>query len=300
MNSRTYGIFLAAFLSVALSFLGGCASSGSSQPPPPTVAIAATSGSGQTAAVGATFAKPMVATVTSGGSPAAGVSVIFTAPAAQPNATFAGAVATDTETTDANGVATSKAFTAGTKAGSYSVSAMTSGATTPASFSLSNSAGAATGISTAAGATQSAVISIAFATALQATVVDSDSNPVSGVAVTFTAPSSGASGTFTTSGKNTETDSTGANGVATASAFKANGTTGGPDMVTANFSSTWILSFRAPRESSFRNRTPLLPASPATMRWERKILITSHSWLHRRAPSASSTCSLKGRLRVEL
>lgn len=236
MNKRTYAVFLAVLLSVGFSFLTGCANSSSSQPPPPTVAIAATSGAGQTATVGAAFSKPLVATVTSGGSPSAGVTVTFTAPAAQPNGTFAGAVATDTETTDANGVATtSKAFTAGTKAGTYSVSASATGATTPASFSLSNSAGAATAISATGGGTQSAAVSTAFATALQATVVDSDGNPVSGVAITFTAPATGAGGTFATSGKTTETDTTGTNGVATASALKANGTTGGPYTVTANF-----------------------------------------------------------------
>ena len=234
MNRRIYGAFLAALPCLAVSFLTGCTSSKSS-PPPPTVAITATSGSGQSAVVGAAFAKPLVATVTSGGSPAAGVTVTFTAPAAEPNGTFAGAIATDTETTDANGVATSKAFTAGTKAGAYSVSASATGAATPASFSLTNSAGAASGISATSGATQSASVSTAFGTALQATVADSDGNPVSGVAVTFTAPATGASGTFATSGSATETDSTGANGVATASAFKANGTTGGPYTVTANF-----------------------------------------------------------------
>jgi hypothetical protein len=100
---------------------------------------------------------------------------------------------------------------------------------------MSNSSGAAAGISATSGGTQSASVSTAFGTALQATVVDSDSNPVSGMMVTFTAPATGASGTFATSGKTTETDTTGANGVATASAFKANGTTGGPYTVTANF-----------------------------------------------------------------
>ena len=239
MNSRIYGAFLAALPCLALGFLTGCGSSKSSQapPPPPTVAITATSGGGQTAAVGVAFAKPLVATVTSGGSPAAGVTVTFTAPAGEPNGAFTGAVATDTETTNANGVATtSKAFTAGTKVGTYSVSASVTGATTPASFSLSNSAGAPTGISATSGGTQSATVSTAFATALQATVVDSGNNPVSGVVVTFTAPATGASGTFTTSGKTTETDTTGTNGVATASAFKANGTAGGPYTVTADFS----------------------------------------------------------------
>jgi hypothetical protein len=239
MNSGIYGAFLAALPCLALSLVTGCGggSSTPSTPPAPTITITATSGGGQSATVGAAFANPLVATVTSGGSPDSGVTVTFTAPATEPDGTFTGAVATDTETTNSSGVATtSKAFTAGTKVGSYSVSATTTGATTPASFSLSNSAGTPAGISATSGATQSAVISTAFSTALQATVVDSDGNPVNGVIVTFTAPATGASGTFATSGKNMETDTTGTNGLATASAFTANATTGGPYTVTANFS----------------------------------------------------------------
>lgn len=241
MNCRIYSASLAALPCLALSLLTGCGSSNStnsSQTPPPAIAVTATSGGGQSAIVGAAFSKPLVATVTSGGSPAAGVTVTFTAPAAEPNGTFAGAVATDTETTNASGVATtSKAFTAGTRAGNYNVSASATGATTTVSFSLSNSAGSPAGISATSGGTQSATVSTTFATAMQATVVDSNSNPVSGVMVTFTAPASGASGTFATSGTTTETDATGTNGVATASAFKANATSGGPYTVTANFSS---------------------------------------------------------------
>src|SRR5262249_49849318 len=46
------------------------------------------------------------------------------------------------------------------------------------------------------GTPQSTTVATAFGSALQAKVVDGSSNPVSGVAVTFTAPSSGASATF--------------------------------------------------------------------------------------------------------
>ena len=64
-----------------------------------------------------------------------------------------------------------------------------------------------------------------FATALAATVKDASSNPVSGVTVTFTAPGSGASGTFS-GGLTTATATTNSSGVATAPTFTANGTTG--------------------------------------------------------------------------
>jgi adhesin/invasin len=67
-------------------------------------------------------------------------------------------------------------------------------------------------------------VNTAFATALQATVRDTGSNPLSGVTVTFTAPSSGASASF--SGLTTATAVTDSSGIATAPALTANGTIG--------------------------------------------------------------------------
>ena len=75
-----------------------------------------------------------------------------------------------------------------------------------------------------AGTPQSATVSTAFATALQATVKDANNNPVGGVTVTFTAPSSGATGTF--SGSATAMAVTNASGLATAPTFTANATAG--------------------------------------------------------------------------
>jgi Calx-beta domain len=88
-------------------------------------------------------------------------------------------------------------------------------------------------ISIKAGDGQTAAINSAFATQLQVTVTESG-NPVSGVPVTFTAPASGASGTFQTTGTNTATVNTDANGVATAPALTANGAAGGPYNVVAS------------------------------------------------------------------
>jgi len=208
-----------------LGFLAGCGGSKKTKPTP-KVSIAATSGSPQSTQVGTAFAAPLVATVTKGGSPSSGVSVTFTAPGSGASGTFAGGSATETDTTNSSGVATSSAFTANTHAGAYSVTASTSGASTPASFNLSNTAGAAASVSATAGTPQSTSIGTAFATHLAATVTDSDANPVSGVVVTFTAPDSDASGTFTDSATNTTTATTNASGVATAAAFTANSTTG--------------------------------------------------------------------------
>ena len=88
----------------------------------------------------------------------------------------------------------------------------------------------ATSITAKAGATpQSAVINTAFANPLAATVTDQFGNGMPGVAVTFTAPSSGASGTLGTSSPVI----TNSSGVASTS-FTANATVGGPYTVTAS------------------------------------------------------------------
>jgi hypothetical protein len=80
-------------------------------------------------------------------------------------------------------------------------------------------------ISATAGATQTAAEGAAFSAPFTVTVLDSGSTPVVGASVVFTAPSSGASGTFANSSA-TETDKTNSNGVATSSTFTANSKTG--------------------------------------------------------------------------
>jgi hypothetical protein len=77
-----------------------------------------------------------------------------------------------------------------------------------------------------AGSPQSTLVTTAFATTLQALVLDSHGNPVgSGVSVTFAAPGGGAGGTFANH-MTTEIDVTNASGVATSSTFTANNTAG--------------------------------------------------------------------------
>jgi hypothetical protein len=127
--------------------------------------------------------------------------------------------------TNTSGVATAPALMANSQSGSYTVTASVSGVGTPANFSLTNNAGSPASIVTTAGTSQSAIIGTTFATALQATVKDSGGNLVSGVTVTFTAPASGASGTF--SGSGTANVLTNASGVATAPALTANSQPGG-------------------------------------------------------------------------
>ena len=57
------------------------------------------------------------------------------------------------------------------------------------SFSLTNTAGASASITATSGTPQSTTVATAFANPLVVTVLDSNNNPVSGVTVTFTAPS---------------------------------------------------------------------------------------------------------------
>jgi hypothetical protein len=86
-------------------------------------------------------------------------------------------------------------------------------------------------INATSGAAQAAVVGAPAPAPFSATVTDSSGNGVPNQAVTFTAPSSGASGSFA-GGGTTSTATTNANGVATAGAFTAN-TTAGTYNVTA-------------------------------------------------------------------
>ena len=218
----------------------------------PPAAITAKSGMSQGVAVNTPFAAPLVATVVDGGqNPVSGATVVFTAPATGASAIFAGTAAnTATATTDASGVATSATFTANATAGTNIVTAAVAGVATPAMFSLTNLAGPPATITASGGITQSAAVDTAFAMPLAATVLDSNSNPASGVSVTFTAPATGASGTFV-NGTTTENDTTDANGMATSTIFSANATTGGPYSVAAT-----VAGVSAPADFSLTNRVP--------------------------------------------
>ena len=85
--------------------------------------------------------------------------------------------------------------------------------------------GSAMSVTAAAGTPQSAQMNTAYATPLAAVVRDSSGNPLPGTLVTFTAPASGASGTFAGGGQSAQA-TTGASGVATAPTFTANAIAG--------------------------------------------------------------------------
>jgi len=196
------------------------------------IAITMTKGSPQSATVGTAFATPLIATVTTGGSPTSGVSVTFTAPTTDASGTFASGAPSETDATDAGGVARSSTFKANPTAGSYTVTAAVTGASTPALFDFTNIASAPTMITPTGGTPQAATVGSSFSVPLAVTVVDSDSNPVVGVSIRFAAPTTGASGKFA-NGMSTESDTTDASGVASSSPFTASPIAGGPYTVAA-------------------------------------------------------------------
>jgi hypothetical protein len=194
----------------------------------PATTVTATGGTPQSATVSTAFATQLAATVLdSNSSPVSGVTVTFTAPASGPSGAFTtSGTATESDVTNASGVANSSAFTANAISGLYAVTASAIGATAPASFSLTNIAGAAATITATGGTPQNAPVDVAFATPLTVSVMDNDSNPVSGATVTFAVqPASGASGTFA-NGTATDTETTDQYGAATSSTLTANATTG--------------------------------------------------------------------------
>lgn len=186
--------------------------------------VLAFAGTPQSAAVDTNFATLLAAEVTDAfNNPVlAGTTVTFAAPTSGASGTF-GAAATITASTDSQGVATAATpVTANTKPGSYHVTASVAvtGATS-AAFALTNQAGAPAFVQASAGSPQSTIVNTNFATLLSAKLTDQFGDPVTGITVTFTAPTSGPCGTF--GAASSATAVTNSLGVATvATAFKAN------------------------------------------------------------------------------
>nr|MDQ6907575.1 IPT/TIG domain-containing protein [Chloroflexota bacterium] len=112
-------------------------------------------------------------------------------------------------------------------AGSHSVTVMDTGpAAANGTLSFAITAAPARTISANASSTpQTATIGVAFSAPFAVAVIDTFNNPVNNVSVTFTAPGSGASGSF--AGGGNPTVLTSGNGIATAPQFTANSITGG-------------------------------------------------------------------------
>lgn len=194
--------------------------------------ISATAGTPQSTTVGTLFATRFKARVTDQfDNPIRDASVTFLVPTTGPRGTFEGNI--NTATTDSTGEATAQPFTAGTLAGSYFVRATSSGTDT-ANYSLTNRPGSAETITVTGGTPQTATVNTWFGDSLRAVVRDVFLNPVPGLAVTFTAPLTGASGKFQNDSTRI-TLLTNALGVV-AVRFRADTIAGGPYVVNATVS----------------------------------------------------------------
>jgi hypothetical protein len=170
------------------------------------------------------------------GGPVSGVTVTFTAPATGPS--IEGGFKegkTDTETTDAEGVATSQVFTANGTSGSYPITATVPGVATAAEFRVTNTPDVPHTLTPpAAAASQSAGVGSELPVPLTATLANGADIPLAGVPVTFTIHDAAASGagTFGTAsatfagGGTEDLVYTNAEGVAAAPSATANGAAG--------------------------------------------------------------------------
>jgi hypothetical protein len=184
--------------------------------------ISATGG-GQSATVGTAYAAPLVVTVTDAfGNPVPSATVMFTGA----GVTFVGG---NTATTDATGHA-SKSVTATTTAGSFTVTASTAGLSA-SPLGLTNQPGAPAAVSVVGGADQSATIKTGFAQPVRVRVTDAFGNPLAGVSVTFSTPTTGATASF----QGNATVQTDATGLAASPNLVANDTAGAfPVVATAS------------------------------------------------------------------
>jgi hypothetical protein len=167
--------------------------------------LAATSGGSQSASIFTPFAAPLVATVKDAlGNPVSGVIVLFGGPTVGPPFTgpfvrFSTGSGLDIESTNAAGAATSAPFTANGSSGSFVIPVEVQqpfNFAFGAQFPETNIAGPPAQIVMGQGSSQSASVGTTFGSALSVSVMDAGGNLLSGVPVTFTAPTTGASASF--------------------------------------------------------------------------------------------------------
>jgi hypothetical protein len=163
-----------------------------------------------------------------------GAGVTFTVPANGASGTFA---ANPTVPTDATGVATAPSLVANGTAGGFTATATLAGVGS-VNFNLTNLTGNPALLLVVAGTPQTTPVNTAYATALQVRVTDTLDNPLSGISVTFAAPTTGPGGTFA----GATTEMTNAAGLATAPTFTAN-TTAGNFVVTATANGNLTANF---------------------------------------------------------
>ncbi|WP_214316627.1 putative Ig domain-containing protein [Nonomuraea sediminis] len=194
----------------------------------PVQAVAKYSGDNQTAPTGTRYLTALAVQVTdAAGQALPQAVVVFTAPSTEPSAKFADGTTTCRAVSDSRGLAVATDLIAGSTAGSFRVEAQVPGVSTAAvAFNLACTQTDVAGITPAAASTpQTANIGTTFAHGLTVTVKNAAGAVVPNAWVIFTAPDSGASGTFA-DGTTSWAGSTGADGTVTAAAFTANGTVG--------------------------------------------------------------------------
>lgn len=147
-------------------------------------------GGSQVTNVNSAFAQPLTLTVVdSAGTPVPGVQITFAAPSTGASATLSAVTAT----TDTSGVAQITA-TANATPGAYVVTATVPSIATPFGFALDN-LGPPTSVAVVSGTPQSATVATGFTDPLVVEVRDAAGQRLPDIAVTFTAPGTGASAT---------------------------------------------------------------------------------------------------------
>ncbi|WP_263349831.1 beta strand repeat-containing protein [Acidicapsa acidisoli] len=203
-------------------------------------------GGTQSTTIDAAFGTPLSVTVDDANSVVIpSYSVVFTSNAGVngQSGTFSNSTGTITIPTSASGIANAGAFTANSKAGSYTVTAVAGSVS--ATFNLTNTPGAPANIVLTSGSGQSTAIHTSFTNPLIATLTDVGGNPLSGVTVTFTAPTGLTPSLAFSNASNTISEPTNGLGQASSGLMTANGIPGGPynvqaavGLVTNNFQLT--------------------------------------------------------------
>ena len=180
---------VASLVVFALVALAGCDSSSNGTTPTAVKTIEVVSGDGQTVSVGETAPAPLVVKVLQDGGPLSGATVGFTSKIA---ASFSAV-----PSTDASGI-TQTIVTAGTVAGSDTITPNASGATTSARFVLTIRPGAPDTLRKLAGDGQRAAPGTTLGYPFVVDVKDQYLNNIEGVAVTWTTTGGSLSATTTT------------------------------------------------------------------------------------------------------
>ncbi len=214
--------------------------------------ITAVAGNDQSTEVGTAFSTDLEAEVNDAdGNPVSNVTVSFVVEQGSSGSggTFATGGANTSVSTNSSGVAVAPTLSANDTPGSFLVVASPAGSSISVSFELTSTSGTSHTMTPGVGRVQSTPAGSAFAIPLSVTVTDSYKNGVPGVAVAFSAPTSGTSGTFSTTGSASVTVTTDSNGIAVAPTFTANSVAGGY-IVTATTPGANAVAFALVNEAS--------------------------------------------------